>query len=80
MATLTIKNIPEKLHKLLKEGAAQHRRSINSEAICCLEQALVAHRVDPQEFLAEVDALRKRMPRMHLTEKFLRAAKNEGRS
>jgi hypothetical protein len=35
---------------------------------------------DPQEFLAEVDALHKRMPQVHLTEKLLRAAKNEGRS
>jgi plasmid stability protein len=80
MARLTIRNVPEKLHKRLKESAAQHRRSVNSEVICCLEKVLVAHRVDPQEFLAEVDALRKRMPRMDLTEKFLRAAKNEGRS
>ena len=80
MATLIIRNIPEKLHKRLKESAAQHRRSVNNEAIYRLEQILVAHRVDPQEFLAKVDALRKRMPRMHLTEKFLRDAKNEGRS
>ena len=37
MATLTIKNVPEKLHKRLKESAAQHRRSINSEAILALK-------------------------------------------
>jgi plasmid stability protein len=79
MATLTIKNVPEKLHKRLKESAAQHRRSINSEAISCLEKVLGAHRVDPREFLAEVDAMRKRMPYVNLTEEFLRAAKNEGR-
>ena len=41
MATLTIKNVPEKLHKRLKESAVQHRRSINSEAISCLENVLV---------------------------------------
>jgi hypothetical protein len=35
--------------------------------------------VDPKEFLAEVDAMRKRMPRMYLTEELLRAGKNEGR-
>ena len=79
MATLTIKNVPEKLHQRLKESAAQHRRSINSEAISCLEKVLVSTRVDPQVFLAEVRALRKRMPRMYVTEEFLRAAKNEGR-
>ncbi|HTS71519.1 MAG TPA: Arc family DNA-binding protein [Terriglobia bacterium] len=79
MATLTIKNVPEELHQRLKERAAEHRRSLNSEAISCLETVLVRKRVDPQEFLARVDALRKRMPRMYLTEEFLRAAKNAGR-
>jgi plasmid stability protein len=79
MATLTIKNVPKDLHKRLKESAAMHRRSINSETICCLEKVLGVHRVDPKEFLAEVDALRKRMPRVYLTEELLRAGKNEGR-
>ena len=79
MATLTIKNVPEKLHKRLKESAAQHRRSINSEAITCLESVLVGKSVDPKEFLAHVDARRKRMPGIYLTEEFLRDAKNEGR-
>jgi plasmid stability protein len=80
MATLTIRNVPEKLHMLLKESAAQHRRSVNNEVKCSLERVLVAHRVGSQEFLAEVDALHKRMPRVHLTEEFLRTANNEGRS
>jgi len=79
MATLTIKNVPEKLHRQLKQSAAQHRRSLNSEAIYCLETVLASSRVDPKEFLAEVRALRKRMPRAYITEEFLRAAKNEGR-
>jgi plasmid stability protein len=79
MATLTIKNIPEKLCKRLKQSATQHRRSINSEAISCLEKVLTSTRMDPREFLSEVDALRKRMPRAYITEEFLRAAKNEGR-
>jgi len=80
MATLIIRNIPVKLLKRLKESAAKHRRSVSSEAIFCLEVALGGNRVDPREFLARVDARRKRMPRMFLTEEFLRAAKNEGRS
>ena len=79
MATLTIKNIPEKLRERLKESAAQHRRSINGEAICCLEKALVDNRVDPEEFLARARALRARMPRVFVTERDLRVAKNQGR-
>jgi plasmid stability protein len=79
MATLTIKNIPEKLRQRLKQSAAQHRRSINGEAISCLEKALVGDRVDPEDFLARARALRARMPRVLITERDLRAAKNQGR-
>jgi plasmid stability protein len=79
MATLTIKNIPEKLCTRLKESAAQHRRSINGEAISCLEKVLVGNRVDPHDFLVRARALRERMPRVFLTEKELRAARNQGR-
>jgi plasmid stability protein len=79
MATLTIKNIPEKLRQRLKQSAAQHRRSINGEAISCLEKALVGDRVDPEDFLARARALRARMPRVFVTERDLRVAKNQGR-
>jgi plasmid stability protein len=79
MATLTIKNIPEKLHQRLKESAAQHRRSINGGAISCLEKALVGDRVDPEDFLAQVRSLQACMPRAFVTERDLRVAKNQGR-
>ena len=79
MATLTIKNIPERLRRRLKESAAEHRRSINGEAISCLEKALAGGRVDPQEFLAQARALRQRLPRIFLTNRDLRAARREGR-
>jgi plasmid stability protein len=79
MATLTIKNMPEKLRERLRESAAQHRRSINGEAISCLEKALIGNRLDPEDFLAQVRSLRARMPRVFVTERDLRAAKNQGR-
>ncbi len=40
MATLTIKNIPDELYRQLKKTAEQHRRSLNSEVIVCLERSL----------------------------------------
>jgi len=79
MATLTIKNVPEKLRERLRESAAQHRRSINGEAISCLEKALIGNRLEPEDFLAQVRSLRARMPRVFVTERDLRAAKNQGR-
>ena len=79
MGTLTIKNIPEKLRKQLKKSAAQHRRSINGEAIYCLERVLIGGRVDPQEFLKQARVFRERMPRVFVTDEGLRKAKNFGR-
>jgi len=79
MATLTIKNVPGKLHKRLKQSATQHRRSVNSEVIACLERALLSTRIDPEEFLAHVRALRERTPDLYVTADDLRKAKNEGR-
>jgi antitoxin FitA len=79
MSALTIKNIPEKLRKRLKESAEKHHRSINSEAIVCLEKVLAVDRLDPKEFLEQARALRERSPQIFITEEFLRAAKGEGR-
>lgn len=79
MATLTIRNIPEKLYQLLRESAAEHRRSVPEEAIACLEMALVSNRVDPRDFLVQARRLRARMPRVFVTERELRIAKNQGR-
>ena len=33
MATLTIRNLPDELHAILKERARQNRRSLNQEVI-----------------------------------------------
>ena len=41
MSSLLIKNLPEKLHKKLKEQAKRHRRSMMQEAITILEQILL---------------------------------------
>ena len=40
MPTLTIKNIPAKLHERLKKSANEHHRSLNGEVIFRLEQGL----------------------------------------
>jgi len=78
MATLTIENIPDELCQRLRERAAGHHRSLNGEVIFCLEKVLVASRVEPEEFLARVRPLRRRIPRVLVTEKSLRVAKNLG--
>ena len=79
MPTITLKGIPDELYSKLKESAASHRRSINNEAIWCLEKTLTASRPDPDEFLASADAHRRRVSLPPLTEKELRSAKGSGR-
>jgi plasmid stability protein len=55
---LTLKNIPDEVYGRLKVAAETHRRSLNSEAIVCLETALVPNKVRPGERLARARALR----------------------
>ena len=50
--TLTLKNIPDVVYDRLKLSAEAHRRSMNSEAIVCLEAALLPAKVTPGERLA----------------------------
>ena len=49
--TLTLKNIPDALYERLKKSAETHRRSLNFEAIVCLEEVLLPTRVTPAERL-----------------------------
>lgn len=42
MATLTLQNVPDDLHRRLKERAERNRRSIDREAIRLLEVAVEA--------------------------------------
>lgn len=56
--TITLKNIPDDVYIRLKAAAESHRRSINSEAIVCLEAVLMPVRAQPSERLARARALR----------------------
>ena len=47
--TLTLKNIPDFVYDRLKLSAEAHRRSMNSEAIVCLEAVLLPAKVTPAE-------------------------------
>ncbi|MBE0429061.1 MAG: Arc family DNA-binding protein [Thermoleophilia bacterium] len=79
MATITIKSIPDELYERLKQSAAAHRRSINSEVIVCLEGTFASKRIDAVTRLSRVDALRERVALPPLTEDTLKTAKNSGR-
>ena len=79
MPTLTIKGMPDTLYLRLKQRAAEHRRSLNSEILVALEQVVAAAPPDAQALLARVDALRSKLHVAPLTEARLRTAKAHGR-
>lgn len=79
MATMTLKNVPEELYVLLKRSAERHRRSINREAIVCLEQALLGERRDAADVLQRARALRARTAGLFVTDRELAQAKTDGR-
>lgn len=81
MATLTIKNLPDKLYARLKARAAEHRRSINSEAILAVERALTESAAgDPANLLARLRRSRARLKGVYMTDEELRRARESGRT
>lgn len=77
--TLTLKNIPDEIYERLKASAEAHRRSLNSEAIVCLESVLLPGRMDPRERLARARALRATLPKVKFRAREIDALKREGR-
>ncbi len=80
MPALTIKGIPEATYRRLKAAAAGNRRSLNSQAIVCIERGLAYERPDPATLVAGLRRWHRRLGRDPLlTDAFLRRAKAEGR-
>ncbi len=79
MPSLTLKKVPRDLCARLKKSAKRHRRSINQEAIVCLQQGLPRPE-DPEAVLADLDAFRQTLPTLNLTDEDIEAAINWGRS
>jgi plasmid stability protein len=77
--TLTLKNIPDEVYARLKASAETHRRSLNSEAIVCLESLLLPGRVDPNERLARARTLRAALAKTKFRAHDIDMRKREGR-
>lgn len=76
--TLTLKNIPDVVYERLRASAAAHRRSLNSEAIVCLESVLLPRRMTVEEQLERARELRASLD-FRVTAKDLDSFKREGR-
>jgi plasmid stability protein len=79
MPNITLKNIPHDLYERLKRAADEHRRSINSEVLVCLENALITRRAEPEELLARLRAVRRRAGDAPLGDAEVTAAKRADR-
>ena len=77
--TLTLKNIPDEVYGRLKLAAEAHRRSMNSEAIMYLEQALLPGKLAPAERLARARELRAALPKGKFLPRDIQAFKEAGR-
>lgn len=56
--SITLKNLPDALHARLVGAAKRHRRSLNNEAIVCLETGLGTANPSVEGQLARIRALR----------------------
>jgi antitoxin FitA len=78
--TLTLKNIPDEVYIHLKAAAQAHHRSLNSEAIVCLESVLLPARVAPDERLARARALRAALSAQKFSPQNIDSLKRQGRA
>jgi len=79
MPTITVKNIPEEIYEKLKRAAQINHRSINSEVIACIEQAVSSREINPDVLVAEARRLRAKTAARPITDRELVQAKTAGR-
>lgn len=80
MASLTLKNIPDRLYQRLKLAAKLRHRSLNSEIIYNLEKSFGMTDKDPEKLRDEAWEFRERIgKRGQLTPEEIDKAINEGR-
>lgn len=79
MPTITLKAIPQALYERLKLQAAANRRSLNSEVLVCLEQAVASQGADATSLLARIERMQNTLKVQPMSEHELQAAKGYGR-
>jgi len=78
MKTITLKGIPASVHSALKRRAKQHGRSLNKEALACLEISVAPARFDANAMLLDIRNHRASLPG-RLNDRLIKMADEEGR-
>lgn len=79
MPSITVKNISDELLERVRQMAAAHRRSVNSEIIVCLERAVGVRRVDVAATLWEARSIRESTADYVIDDETFDALKDQGR-
>ncbi len=79
MKSFTVKNIPTEIYESLKQSAKANRRSINSEIIFIIEDAVKSKKIAPEEFLVRARQLREKTADYVITDLEFKQAKQAGR-
>jgi len=78
MKSITLKDIPRPVHTALTQRAKQHGRSLNKEALACLEMIVAPARVDVSALLLDIRNHRASLPG-RLNDRLIQMARGEGR-
>lgn len=78
MITMTLKDMPRSVHVALKQRAKRHGRSLNKEALACLESVVAPTRVDVNALMIELRQHRATLPG-RLNDRLIQRAQDEGR-
>ena len=78
MVSMTLKDIPVSVHQALKLRAKENGRSLNKEALACLESVLLPRKVDTDQLLTELRRHREGLPGK-LSDQLLEEAQTSGR-
>jgi len=78
MKSITLKDIPQSVHTALKQRAKQHGRSLNKEALACLEMIVAPARVNISALLLDIQDHRASLPG-RLKDGLIQMATAEGR-
>lgn len=79
MPDLTLRGIPERLHRELKLAAAQNRRSLDGEVLARLTTSVRDEPLDPQALLERIRLRRETLGQVDLSEETLQEMRDTGR-
>jgi len=79
MYSITVKNIPTEIYERLKHSAKVNRRSINSEIIFIIEEAVQSKKIVSEEFLVRARQLREKTADYKIADDEFAKAKASGR-